>query len=180
MKKAFALVLVLCLLCGSALAATDGCITEQKVNSSTEVIYDVGDVDEFTLVIPPTIELTETTPGKAESELAIELNAKRININGFKIIISLAGSLNGYKLVNGSNTIGYDIMNGQSSLKAAHEIFKWEYHGTLNTDEAPKLTLSADIPDNMKPGVYSDVLTFKVDVYNPNDTPGTNPDGGNP
>ncbi len=175
MKKALAFALALFMLCGAALATSD--ITEDNGTATTDVTYQVELCDKFTLTIPPAINLyaPQTGPGIAEGSMQIVLNGNKINIMDFIIEIKLKESEHGFKLSDGTNEIPYVITYYRSgvpmTLSPDEAFFRWHYSGSLVTDLVPEFKIAPEIPADAKPGVYTDVLTFIVEVVDPRETP---------
>lgn len=163
MKKLFAVMLSLCLLCGMAALAEDTTITASGETGSVTVSYKVPEDFRFTVTIPPSINLTAAQGAtEATGTLSIAVNVTACNVSDQMIIVELTKSLNDFTLVSAesADAISYAVKKDGTDVAEKAEILRYEVE-SVPADTSVSLDLSAQI-DKVAAGTYSDTLTFTV------------------
>ena len=169
MKKRFAMLLALCLLCGAgALAEGTPAATRE-----TNVTYTIAENTDYTVEIPATVALT---PGNETGSLAITIKAPNFNAPNHWVSVKLTGSENfvdagdgtgQFYLKNGNTTIPYGIkMQSDYDAYVEDEIAVWFYGQDEPTGTTTTLTVTANPPAGviLPAGAYTDRLTFTAGV----------------
>lgn len=153
MKKFFALILALCLLCGTtALADNSNRQTELKVNIE----------ESYTVVIPATLEIPFNS---TSTNLPIEVTALRLLPTGTTENTVRAVWVHleqpSFELVDKSTSskLSYNIDGGEGTLKRDH------YFTEVGT-KSYNVSISKSVWDNAAAGTYTDTVTFTVNITN--------------
>lgn len=164
MKKLFTLILTLCLLGGANALAEDTQVSVDGESGSTTVSYTVERNAEFIVTIPAAATLTGTAEAAdVTGDLTIALDGTKVNVNGFKVTVTLDKSANSFKLVNGDTQVAYTVSKDGSAITAGAEVLVWTYDPTETAKTASQtLSLSATAASFVVAGEYTDTLTFKV------------------
>lgn len=181
MKRFFATVLALCMVCGVALA-TDAVsphqITEAGKTADTTVKYEITENRTFTVTIPASVDID---PATNRGTMNFEINAPRFNAPNLGIIVHLTGAANEwmvnpyggiFHLISGDDTIPYKLVpegNGAGnpySLNMGETIMSWRYGQEAGPTKATTVTAIAEPGDGIiAAGTYKDWLTFTVSLF---------------
>lgn len=161
MKKLFALVLALCLLCGTtALAGTYSNATDDAETLLTTTLN-----ESFTVVIPSTVNIPFN---RTSTNLPIEVTALRLLPTGTaeNTVRALQVKVNqpNLELVNKSDSsskISYDIGGGEGTPARTHYFTEV---GSKNFN----VTISQSEWNNAAAGTYEETITFTVGIININ------------
>lgn len=153
MKKIFALLVALGLLCGAAALAE---------TQTTEVYYTVKANEEYIVTIPAELNLGQTEYGRPTEYMDIKIEAPNFNVPGKTVSVALTSAA--YKLVNGTSDMPYTIefKDGTGEIKLSDVIASWTFG-----DAAVTVPLRVHVTslDNAKvAGKYADTLTFTISV----------------
>lgn len=155
MKKLFALVLALCLLCGAtALAGTYS-------NATTDAQTTLNEA--FTVVIPSTLNIPFN---RTSTDMTIDVTALRLLPVGTEenTVRALMVKVNqpNLKLVNqsdGNSKIAYDIGGGEGTPARTH-------YFTETGKKTFNVTIAQSEWDNAAAGTYTETITFTVGIIN--------------
>lgn len=169
MKKLFALVLTLCLLCGMTALAEDTTInqdTEEK-QASTSVSYTITPCEEYTVTIPSSVTLT-TDPNnstKLQGNMQISLNADKFNVPGKSILVKLQNRGESLKTQNDANSyIAYSVLKTNAGVQLGDTILSWAWAWNGAKQASVTLDIAASISAALSAGTYTDTMTFSVSV----------------
>lgn len=164
MKKLFALVLTLCLLCGSVAVAENTTINQDSNDktASTTVSYTIAACEEYTVTIPSSVTLTGTD--NLSGTMRISLKTENFNVFGKTITVKLTSSVNDLKLklANSTSEIDYTLKAGGVKYQVNDTLLSWTY--SQNTDQTLALVAQATVSSKLPAGEYTDTLTFAVSV----------------
>ncbi|MBR3796537.1 MAG: hypothetical protein IKK34_11035 [Clostridia bacterium] len=156
MKKFFALMLTLCLLCGAAALAEDA-------TQTTEVYYQLAANEQYTVTIPAELNLTATEDGRPTEYMDVKIEAPDFNVPGKSISVKLTDAA--FKLVNGTSEMPYTIQSNEGDKAAIAlngEVARWTFGDEAVTKELRVHVTSLD--NALVAGRYSDQLTFTISV----------------
>lgn len=182
-KKFAALMLVLCLVCGTVALAEDldTQITTNGGTGSTTVSYTVALVDDYMVRIPTGASFAE---GIATTKLPVAIIPnEKFNSYGATIAIKLSGSANAeggvfyLKRKGGNEKIAYKIFprvveecTDSEVVILGDVLLSWAFDAAKsnpNERATADLGLAADIENAIVAGEYTDVLTFTVETNIP-------------
>ena len=145
MKKIFAALLALTLLCGtSALAAA-----EEKTTVVTAVVGEA-----YTLTLPPTLNLVY---GTESTDLTVTVSALRL-ASGHVLRVTPKTASGSLSSAAGGSLV-YTLTNGAAAFSAANPL---EF--TTETSAAIKLNITKSAWNAAAAGTYTDTLTFTVGI----------------
>lgn len=171
MKKIYAAIFALCLMCGTtALAAENNSTTINQDSTDktgrTTVSYTIDANETYTVTIPSSVKLTNSGD-KLSGTVSVKLQTGKFNVAGKTITVSLTGTTNGFKLKNGTNEITYNLQAGGNEYSADSTVLSWTYG--QNTDNTmPLVVQTTNGLPNLPAGDYTDTLTFNVSVTDNN------------
>lgn len=155
MKKLFAMIMGLCLLC-SAFALAEN-------TKTTEVYYLLESNEGYTVTIPADLNLNSEEDGRPTQYMDVKIEAFGFNVPGKTISVALTAAA--FKLVNGESDMPYTIQinTGNKPTVALNDVIaSWNFG-----DAAVTVPLRVHVTslDNAKvAGKYSDNLTFTITV----------------
>ena len=160
MKKIIAVILSLCLLCGTVALAE---ITAHNGTSSTTVTYTIQNNEAFTVTIPASLNLSMEY-GKPAGDLKISLSAPNFNVAGKTISVALTAA--NFKLINGDSEIAYTIKdkNAGTEISLNNTVLSWTSGGASTTADSTLRIEGATAGTTA--GTYQDKLTFTASVGN--------------
>lgn len=156
MKKIFALVLSLCLLCG-AVAMAETTIDSSNKTGTTELTLTIGET--FTLTIPSELTISlSTVPTKLPITVSDYFLA-----SDHQLSVSVATKGNGNIYLNGDNTSSSRIQlmlykEGTTTWPGTSNPLVFTGNGTLNVDIVPSNWANAE------PGTYTDTATITATI----------------
>lgn len=168
MKKIYAAIFALCLMCGTtALAAENNSTTINQDSiaktGSTTVSYTIEENETYTVIIPSSVKLTNSGD-KLSGPVSVKLQTGSFNVAGKRITVSLTGTTNGFKLKNGANEIPYNLKAGGIEYGAGSIVLSWTYGDTYTDQTNPLNVQTTKGFANFPAGDYTDTLTFNVSV----------------
>lgn len=169
-KKFAALMLVLCLVCGTVAFAEDYTLDKDNTSCGTTVTYEVKPNDTYTVIIPSGVTLGKAQPPAdgtvLQGILTVSMNATGYNLN--KVFVVSVKSKNGCKLWDAGHAfyIPYQVAkDGDSPIidlpaDTVTELQRWT---RLEANQNPSFTLHINAKyADMVAGEYTDTLTFTV------------------
>lgn len=168
MKKIYAAIFALCLMCGTtALAAEKNSITINQNSTdktgSTTVSYTIEENETYTVTIPSEVTL-KNDKGTLSGSVSVRLQTASFNVPDKTITVELSTAA--LKLVNENREINYTLSAAAKEYKAGDTVLRWTYGE--NTDQTNALVATAYVSSNLPAGDYTDTLTFKVSVTDNN------------
>lgn len=162
MKKFFAVLLSLCLLCGTFALAEDNTISGDANGEKTANTVVTTTVEEsYTITIPPEVLIPFESTGITTQSVAV--TAYNL-LSTHKLSVRYT-SANGLKMMNGASSIPYIMLGikpdmdydttGKATWNLAVKVSE------TNGDSTAKIQ---EIWKNAKAGTYSDMLTFTVKI----------------
>lgn len=170
MKKIYAAIFALCLMCGTtALAAGNNSTTINQDSTaktgSTTVSYTIDKNETYTVTIPSSVSLNGTD--NLSGILPIGLKTDKFNVSGKTIAVKLTSTANNFNLVNGTSKIVYTLKASGKVYNVNDTLLSWEY-GQSTTDQTLALVPVATVSSTLPAGDYTDTLTFNVSVTDNN------------
>lgn len=169
MKKMFAALLALCLLCGAATALAENKeITQNGSSANTEVQYTVGQVFNFTVKIPPSVQMTGSA-GEASGSLTVDSTVTSANVSKTISVKIGSGTKDAieFKLQDdaGHSTV-LTVKQGETDVKIGDTILTHtvDYTDNKTWNTSANLSLSAPFSADMPAGTYKETLTFTVNL----------------
>lgn len=163
MKKAFAMLLALCLLCGGVALAENSTINQDSASKTadTTVSYTIAENETYTVTIPSSVTLTNAGDNLSGT-VSVRLQTPNFNVVGKTIAVKLTKAA--FELANGDNKIPYSIKSAGNGVALNDTVLSWTY-GDATTDNTKALTVqSTNGLSNLPAGDYTDTLTFTVSV----------------
>lgn len=169
MKKCFAALLALCLLCGvSALAATNATVmTGTEGNATSRLTYTIPRRMNYTVTIPASLNLNVKPGERFSSTLEIALKDTDFSARGSRVQVNLTGA--GFALKKGTYSIPYTISCNDETLALNDCVLEWIYELDGAQEAFSELTISGTAPQVLADGKYSDVITFSMKAIHPDD-----------
>lgn len=167
MKKIYAAIFALCLMCGTtALAANSTTIDQDSTDKtgSTTVSYTIKENETYTVTIPSSVSLKGTD--NLNGILSIGLKTDNFNVSGITIEVKLTSTENDFNLVNGTSKIAYTLKASNVVYGVNDTLLSWKYG--QKTDQTLALVPMATVSSTLPAGDYTDTLTFKVSVTDNN------------
>ena len=177
MKKLFAMMLALCLLCGAGALAEEVNTVTGNGDANTKVSYTVAPVEEFTVTIPASMNLALTDVQGSQAlkgTLQCSLDASKIN-TAFAIDVKLTGAANGssnentYYLAKDAEKVPYTLFSGDRDNPSAMyparlgtALLHWAFGTTEETTASCVMMAIADPEAFKAAGEYTDTLTFTI------------------
>lgn len=157
MKKLFALVLVLCLLCGTTALAG----TYSNATTDAQTVLTTTLKESFTVVIPSTLNIPFN---RTSTDITIDVTALRLLPVGTaeNTVRALQVKVNqpNLELVNqrdSNSKIAYDIVGGEGTPARTH------YFTEAGTKKF-NVTIAQSEWNNAAAGIYEEIITFTVGI----------------
>lgn len=161
MKKAFAMLLALCLLCSGAALAENSTINQDSASktANTTVSYTIAANETYTVTIPSSVTLTNAGDNLSGT-VSVRLQTPNFNVMGKTIAVKLTKAA--FELANGTNKIPYTLKAAGKEYNVDDTLLSWTYGE--QTDQTLALVAGATISSTLPAGDYTDTLTFTVSV----------------
>ncbi len=176
MKKLFAMVSALCMVCSAAALGEETVITTNGQEAVTTVTFEIKPNMDFTVTIPAEINVDPATKS-GSVDFAIDAPDFEAEGWGVNVWLSAASGMTAdehphegkFTMSNeNGNAISYHLKDqSNNDFRLGDHLLGWVCMPGEERHVETTLTLFAETPDNPAIGTYTDTLTFLVSLLEP-------------